>query len=257
MIISPSQLYAALSNTTQEQRQSSKSASAAAGAGAANRLSSQAGTGTTETGSGSAIVSLSSLALAALNNNQSASLESYFPVRKGYSAAALTKAVANPGASSSSSGKNIRDVAKDARSRLDARYKEMTTSGHPFDIKANGKTDAYTLMGEMDRRSLFAVSSNTGGLFSADEQAIAKSIMKRQQTLASGMNPDSSQGQMALANSADSLRAGLSYLGKVSTEEKGSADWKSQVQQLAKLSTVANKVSNYAGTRGMSLFNYF
>lgn len=133
----------------------------------------------------------------------------------------------------------------------------MEKSGQPFDIKSGGKTDAYTLMSDLDRRSLFAVSSNTAGLFSTTEQAIAKSIMNRQRTLASGIDPDTNQSQKTLSNTADSLTAGLSFMSKVSSEEKNSADWKSQVQQLAKLSTIANKASRYAGNQGMSLFNYF
>jgi hypothetical protein len=260
MNVSASQLYAALYNTTQEQGRSPISASKVTSAGTTNRSSSlvAASASTTQTASNSTIVSLSRRALNALTNNtETTSHKSYFPVRNGYSATTLVKAIANPGATSSSHGKNIADVAKDARSRLDARYKEMEKSGQPLDIKANGKTDAYTLMGDLDRRSLFAVSSNTGSLFSTNEQAIAKSIMHRQQILASGINPDAGQSQMTLSDTADNLKAGLSFLSKVSPEEKNSADWKSQIQQLAKLSTIASKASNYAGNQGPSLFNYF
>lgn len=258
MNVSASQLYAALYTTTQEQGQSSKNASRATISGATDLSSTLSATSTTQTASQSTIVSLSGRALSALTNpTGTTSLESYFPVRKGYSAATLAKATSNPGTTSSSTGKKIGDVAKDARSRLDARYKEMEKSGQPFDIKSGGKTDAYTLMSDLDRRSLFAVSSNTAGLFSTTEQAIAKSIMNRQRTLASGIDPDTNQSQKTLSNTADGLTAGLSFMSKVSSEEKNSADWKSQVQQLAKLSTIANKASRYAGNQGMSLFSCF
>lgn len=160
----------------------------------------------------------------------------YFPVRAGFTSTALSNAVTEPGIQTSSSGKNFNEVALDARARMDANYAAMSASGKPYDSNSWEGVDSAALMGELDRRSLYAVSSNTGGLFTQDEQSTAQSYMNQQQGMAMGLGggPIRLAGEFNVTygktptltgDYASVGKAGVLFLDKVSNEEKSSVLW--------------------------------
>ncbi|MGV8921182.1 MAG: hypothetical protein ACOH2R_25975 [Pseudomonas sp.] len=152
------------------------------------------------------------------------------------SADALINGVGSPGSVSSSQGKSFADVASDARKSLDANYALMKASGTPYD--SSSFQDNNSLFGNLDRRSLYAIASNQGGLFTKQEQASATYLMNQQQSLATGFYtgpPD--QEKNFVDPFGDDLvsraKAGLNFLENVSTEEKSSSYWLTQHQQLS------------------------
>jgi len=158
----------------------------------------------------------------------------YFPVRAGFTSTSLSNAVTEPAIQTSSSGKNFNEVALDARASMDAKYAAMSASGKPYDSNSREGVDSAALMGELDRRSLYAVSSNTGGLFTQDEQSTAHSLMNQQLGLAMGLyaGPIRLSGEFGVGNNpaltgdyASAGKAAISFLDKVSTEEKTSVAW--------------------------------
>jgi len=180
-------------------------------------------------------VTLSPAAQAAVTAKSDPSVSYYaqfFPTRDGSPATALAAAIVDPGAESISKGKTKEQVATAARASMDAKYKEMQASGKPFDINSNEGKDWYSLMGNLDRRALYSVSSNQGGQFSKDEQDIAQSIMSQQQGWAMGLPggptrlvegvPDSFNG-----DNAGRMKAAVKWLDGVSNDEKASISWAS------------------------------
>ncbi|NUB11599.1 hypothetical protein GAY28_02070 [Azospirillum brasilense] len=154
----------------------------------------------------------------------------YFPTRDGKNATALAKAVSDPGAVSSSAGLSGPAIAKDARARMDAQYEAMKAGGKPFDFDSFEGRDWYSLMGDLDRRSLEAVRSNVGGQFSKQEQDIAQSIMAQQEGLAMGLynGPISQEATFTdpfRGDEAARRTASLAFLDAVSAEEKSSTEW--------------------------------
>ncbi|WP_353858536.1 hypothetical protein [Azospirillum formosense] len=154
----------------------------------------------------------------------------YFPTRDGKPATALAKAVSDPGAVSSSAGLSGPAIAKDARARMDAQYEAMKASGKPFDFDSFEGRDWYSLMGDLDRRSLEAVRSNAGGHFSKQEQDIAQSIMAQQEGLAMGLysGPISQEASFTdpfRGDEAARMKANLTFLDAVGPEEKTSTEW--------------------------------
>jgi hypothetical protein len=140
----------------------------------------------------------------------------------------LSDAVVSPQAGASSA--SFDEVARNARASMDARYAQMAESGTPFDINSFEGKDWYTLTADLDRRSLFAVASNAGGMFSEEEQDIAQSIMGQQQGLAMGLysGPTSKADQFQSAFPGDYAaiyQAGMRFLDQVSPEEKASVTW--------------------------------
>lgn len=157
----------------------------------------------------------------------------YFPTRSGMSASALMMAVANPGLVSSSKGLSFAEVATDARKRLDDKYAQMKASGSPYDANSPEGRDTNSLLGDLDRRSLYAISSNQGGLFTKSEQDAASNTMSQQVSLAIGVykGPSSQAGNFVdpyAGNDAARLNAALGFLSGVSPEEKNSTTWLQQ-----------------------------
>jgi|GEM_PF-942991 len=158
----------------------------------------------------------------------------FFPTRSGMSADALVAGVANPGAVTSSAGKSFPDVATDARQRMDDKYAQMTASGKPYDPNSPDSQDTYSLLGDLDRRSLYAVSSNQGGQFTKAEQDAASSMMKQQLSLAMGVysGPASKESQyvspFGAGNLTAQVNAGISFMNNVSNEEKHTQAWVTQ-----------------------------
>ncbi|SMH54139.1 hypothetical protein [Azospirillum agricola] len=183
----------------------------------------------------SVVVSLSVQAQAMMSSREPAAASSspyarYFPTRDGKPATALARAVSDPGAESLSAGKSLADVAKSARASMDAQYDAMEKEGKPFDYNSFEGKDWYSLMGDLDRRALHAVSSNADGLFSKQEQDMAQSIMSQQQGLAMGLynGPISQEGSFVDPHGGDNaarMKAGVAFLDKVSADEKTSVPW--------------------------------
>jgi hypothetical protein len=189
-------------------------------------------------------VTLSAQAKAALSSQANAAANYYaqfFPTRDGTSATALGLAVTNPGAVSSSAGKPLAQVADDARASLDAKYAQFNASGSPFDINSFEGKDWYSLVGDLDRRSLYAISSNQGGRFSDDEQKVAQSVLGQEERLAAGFYAGPTRLASAYVAPAGLTSASLDpldpnanatrqkalakYLDGVSDDEKSSVSW--------------------------------
>lgn len=154
----------------------------------------------------------------------------YFPVRPGMNADALVLGVANPGAVSSSKDKTFSEVAADARKRMEEKYALMKDSGTPY---AGSDADRNGLMGDLDRRSLNAVATNEGGLFSAEEQASAQALMRQQGRLATGYysGPADQQKNWKDPYANDPYgraKAALDFMNNMSPEEKAKPEWLAQ-----------------------------
>ncbi len=96
---------------------------------------------------------------------------------------------------------------------MDAKYAQMDASGKPFDFNSFEGRDWYTLMGDLDRRSLYA-----------------QSIMSQQQGLAMGLysGPTSQQGKFVdpfFGDHAERMKAAVKFLDGVSNDEKTSIAW--------------------------------
>jgi len=156
-------------------------------------------------------------------------------VRSGMAADALVLGVSQPGAVSSSKGMSFADVATDARKRMDDKYALMKSSGKPYD---GSDTDRNSLMGDLDRRSLYAVATNQGGQFSAQEQTAAKGLMRQQESLATGnySGPADQQKNFTDPYANDPVgraNAALAFLDNMSPEEKAAPEWLTQHQTLS------------------------
>lgn len=198
------------------------------------------------------LISLSNSALTALRAQRAATTgdyKAYFPTREGFDASALTNGVGNPGATSSSTGKTFAEAATDARARMDAKYAAMEAAGKPFDAQSKDNADGYSLMGDLDRRSLYAVASNAGDQFTEQEQTLAKTFMNQQLSLAMGVYAGpASQAASFKDPFGDDVAARFSaaqaFLDGVSKEEKQSAQWQQQE------ALVAQVVAGYGGSTG-------
>lgn len=188
----------------------------------------------TDTSQASSTVSVDLSSLSTAYSAAIASYSPYFPVRSGFSADAVVLGVSQPGAVSSSKDKTFSDVALDARKRMDEKYALMKSGGKPYD---GSDTDRNSLLGDLDRRSLYAVATNAGGQFSNEEQAAAKAVMRQQERLATGYysGPKDQQGNFTDPYANDPVgraKAALAFLEGMSPEEKSSPQWLSQHQGL-------------------------
>lgn len=131
--------------------------------------------------------------------------------REGFSAAGLMRGAIDPADQFFSQGRALGDVAKAAREMLDAKFAAMkampggcvirTPSVLEQEYKANSqptitrteqfllKKDQFSLLGEFDRRALFAISTNEGKLFSEDEVKMANTARSVQNSLNHGWDP--------------------------------------------------------------------
>ncbi len=91
----------------------------------------------------------------------------------------------------------------------------------PIDDAGNLTIDLSSL----DRRSLFAIATNNGGKFSADEQAVAsKELGNRFNT---ALAPATATAQLT-GNFSGVYKAALDYLDGASIEEKATSAWAAQ-----------------------------
>lgn len=160
----------------------------------------------------------------------------YFPRRDGDTgstalADGVTKAQQAKDLAAGAGKTSFQQVAIDARASMDAKLTEMSSSGQPFDVNSWEGKDWYSLMGDLDRRALYAVRSNEGGLFTPEEQEIAQSIMGQQQGLAMGLyaGPTSQAAEFVDpfmgGRNAERMEAAIKFLDGVSDEEKSSIEW--------------------------------
>jgi hypothetical protein len=127
-------------------------------------------------------------------------------------------------AKAASAAKGFAEVTTEARASLDANLNKLKASGHALGFGENQGTqsDIDTAFSGLDRRSLYAIASNSGGLFSKDEQAFAQSVMSQQQAHAMGLNDVSGFTHDPSAG----FLSGIRFLDSVSPEEKASDNWR-------------------------------
>lgn len=165
--------------------------------------------------------------------------ERFYPVRSGFSAHTLAASVANPGAQPFSQNRPFAEVAAAARTSLDeaasALYPERANSTLGRTLPSSlALEDRNSLFAALDRRALFTVASNEGGLFSPTEQRYARDIMRQQQGNALGF----ASGPIAagrdhsdpfFADTASRFQAGVAFLDAVSVEEQAlDIEWATQ-----------------------------
>lgn len=110
-------------------------------------------------------------------------------------------------------------VVADARAQITARLKAAGTSSA---LKAG---DPTIDLSDLDRRSLYAVASNSGGQFPMDQQVVAALAMKSQTDTALA----SPAAQARLTGDYASLyQAGLDQMDTAGPEEKATAAWSDQ-----------------------------
>ncbi len=143
-------------------------------------------------------------------------------------ASATTAASASAGDNSSSSSATsvtLSDAAKAALAQKDFSTVIADTRAALDALYVDGTKPADANLSKLDRRQLFAVASNAGGKFTADEQAAAKTEQQSRldQALA---------GPLAVARVTDDVdgiyKAALTFLDGASPEEKATPAWTTQ-----------------------------
>ncbi len=114
--------------------------------------------------------------------------------------------------------KDFATLAKDARAALDAGYQKLGKTG---DIHTSFK-DWQSLLGGLDRRSLYAIASNEGGQFNESERIGAENLMDKELTNAMGVDQTiAAAGKIT----SDMFLKGVRFMDGVSDEEKTSMFW--------------------------------
>jgi hypothetical protein len=118
---------------------------------------------------------------------------------------------------------------------MDDKYALMKASGKAYD---GSDTDRNSLMGDLDRRSLYAVATNQGGQFSAEEQTAAKGLMRQQERLATGYysGPADQEKNFTDPYANDPVgraKAALAFLDNMGPEEKADPQCLIQHQTLS------------------------
>ena len=118
---------------------------------------------------------------------------------------------------------SIDTVVADTRSALDALYKAANVTG-PI---ADGKQTID--LKSLDRRELYAVANNTGGKFSADEQAVAKKEL--QARFDAALAPQCAVARLT-GDWSRVYDAALDYMQEAGKEEKASTGYAQTVAAL-------------------------
>lgn len=113
--------------------------------------------------------------------------------------------------------KTLGQVALDARAAIDAGYGKLGKTGN--DYTTGKEWDSVVGFKDLDRRSLYAIASNQGGLFSDREMSVARSQMA-----------DRMSAVMVAADPFDldpakRYKAAIEFLDDASDEEKTSLAW--------------------------------
>ncbi|MBP2227091.1 hypothetical protein J2847_000358 [Azospirillum agricola] len=143
------------------------------------------------------------------------------PVAVGSDALAMLDQAAKTAAQASASKglPSMGQVSREARDSLDAGYRTLSEKGKANGVAKGDEESIRTVFAGLDRRSLFAVASNSGRLFSKAEQEAAQNLMAEQQ--AEAMKKGDPKG----TDKAAGFRAAVAFLDSVSDEEKASANW--------------------------------
>jgi hypothetical protein len=141
--------------------------------------------------------------------------------------------------------KSFADVTTDARATLTANQAKMAASGHILGMGENQGTqaDVNSAFAGLDRRSLYAIASNSDGQFSQDEQTFAQVAMGQQLTTAMGLNNPSA----FISDPTAGFLAGIRFLDSVSSEEKSSDSWRADRAGLQ--ADYQSEVSQHPGTK--------
>jgi hypothetical protein len=157
----------------------------------------------------------------ALNSNESASSSS------SDAATNLTLSeAARAKLASSGSDKDIATVVTDLRAKLAAQYVAAKATG-PLDKDGKLTIDLSTL----DRRSLYAMATNNGGTFTADEQKVAQAELGNRFNAA--LAPAAGTAKLT-GDFSGIYKAALDYLDAAGSEEKASAAWSAQREAVLK-----------------------
>ena len=111
-------------------------------------------------------------------------------------------------------------VTADARAALDKLYAAAKVTGP---LGADGKTTVD--LSSLDRRSLFAIATNSSGKFTPDEQSVASGELTNRFNAA--LAPAAAATSMT-RNYTVVYKAALDYLDGASSEEKATAAWSAQ-----------------------------
>ncbi len=111
-------------------------------------------------------------------------------------------------------------VTNDARAALDKLYAAAKVSGP---LTTDGKTTVD--LSSLDRRSLFAIATNSGGKFTPDEQSVASGELTNRFNAA--LAPAAAATSMT-RNYTVVYKAALEYLDGASAEEKATTTWAAQ-----------------------------
>lgn len=111
-------------------------------------------------------------------------------------------------------------VTNDARAALDKLYAAAKVNGP---LTPDGKTTVD--LSSLDRRALFAIATNNGGKFTADEQTAATGELTARFNTA--LAPAAAATSMT-RNYTVVYKAALDYLDGASAEEKATASWAAQ-----------------------------
>jgi hypothetical protein len=155
----------------------------------------------------------------------SGSIYTYYRAREALNTAASSTSdratqdgTATTGNSTGQAAKSFADVAADARAALDAGYEKLGETGT---IHTTNEQWRKTVgLDDLDRRSLYAIASNEGGLFSEAESGAARIEMSRRaaEVMMKGVLPGGAP------NSAN-YKSVLDYYDQASAEEKESFEW--------------------------------
>lgn len=117
----------------------------------------------------------------------------------------------------SSAANDFSAITSAARATLDGFYAAVNVTSP---LNADGK--ATIDLSSLDRRSLFAISTNNGGKFTPDEQTVANREIDKRFNAVMTPAADSSN---ATKNYTIAYKAALDYLDGASVEEKATATW--------------------------------
>jgi hypothetical protein len=126
----------------------------------------------------------------------------------------------------SGDAKSIATVVADTRTALDGLYAAAKVKG-PYDASGSLTVDFAAL----DRRALFAISTNNGGTFTRDEQKAASAELT--QRLNAALAPAAGTAKLT-GNVAGLYKAAADYLDAAGPEEKATALWAAQRDAVAK-----------------------
>ncbi|PFG08594.1 hypothetical protein [Marinobacter sp. LV10MA510-1] len=154
--------------------------------------------------------------------------EQFMPTYDGFTAANIALGVKEPDRDTFSAGKDFGQVAIDARASMDNNYERLESIGKSYPPNNAPAESRNSLLGELDRRALYAVASNQGEMFTKDEQAIARNKMNQQQGLAMGLynGPTSEKDQFFdpfVGDRVSRFKAAIEFLDAVGNEEKGTS----------------------------------